>query len=95
MAVIGYFDDLPNLLSSLSARLNPRGKIVITSPVPEAVLLHKFGTRLGLFGSDFYETVSPLPRRSGIEAAAKAAGLRVTSSGRFMFGLNQLAVIAR
>ena len=95
MAVIGYVDDLPNLLSGLSAKLNPGGKIIMTSPVPEAILLHKFGARLGLFGSDVYETVSRLPRRSGIEAAAKGAGLRVTSFGRFMFGLNQLAVIAR
>jgi SAM-dependent methyltransferase len=95
MAVIGHVDDLPDLLRCFASKLTPLGTIVMTSPVREVGPVHKFGDRLGIFGDDLAKNPSQLPNRAGFESAARTAGLRVVSFGRFMFGLNQLVVLAR
>lgn len=92
MAVIGYIPDLEGLFTTFAERLNHGGRIVMTSPTPQANALHRIGARLGVFGSDTYERAAALPDRSRMEQAAQGAGLRLTHYGRFMLGLNQIAV---
>nr|WP_283091922.1 class I SAM-dependent methyltransferase [Magnetospirillum sulfuroxidans] len=90
MAVIGYVADLPGLLSRFAARLNPGGRIVVTSPMPQADLLHRMGARLGIFGADTYDRNLGLPDRARIESAAALAGLKLAHYSRFMLGHNQI-----
>ncbi len=92
MAVIGYIPDLEGLFASFAERLNQGGRIVVTSPTPQANALHRIGARLGVFGSDTYQSAAALPDRPRIEQAARSAGLRLVHYGRFMLGLNQIAV---
>lgn len=93
MAVIGYIVDLPGLLSVFAARLNPGGRIVVTSPMPQVEVLHRLGARLGIFGTDTYDPGLPLPDRTRIAQAAAQAGLEIAAYSRFMLGLNQIAVL--
>lgn len=93
MAVIGYVPDLAALLTAFAARLNPGGRIVVTSPTRLANVLHRIGARLGLFGSDVYDRTARLPDRAQMERAARQAGLSFAHYGRFMMGLNQIAVL--
>lgn len=95
MAVIGYIPDLTGLFTTFAKRLSHGGQIVVTSPTPQANALHRIGARLGLFGSDTYERAAALPDRTRMEQAAQGAGLRLVHYGRFMLGLNQIAVFER
>lgn len=95
MAVIGYIPDLRGLFATFAERLNQGGHIVVTSPTPRANALHRIGARLGVFGSDTYERATALPDRARMEQAAQGAGLRLAHYGRFMLGLNQIAVFER
>lgn len=95
LAVIEYVEDRIRTLSDLGSRLAPDGRMVITTPAPAVNRIRRSLAPLGLVSKDIDERPQSLPSGSVLRREAEQAGLAVTTSRRFLFGLNQLMVLKR
>jgi SAM-dependent methyltransferase len=95
LAVIEHVSDPAAFLNSLSQYLkSSKAQIVITTPHPSVDWLHDIGASVGLFSKHANEEHEDLLDEEKLRATGFAAGLRLVSYSRFLFGANQLAVFA-
>ena len=95
LAILEHLPSPARALARAADLLAPRGRLLATTPHPLGRLPLEAGARLGLLSRHADEEHETLLDRAGLERAAEAAGLAVASYGRFLLGLNQLAVLVR
>jgi SAM-dependent methyltransferase len=95
LAVLEHVADPPAVLSRLSPLLSPGGRLIATTPHPIGRWPLEAGAALGLLSSHARDEHENLLSREDLEAAGRAAGLPSISYGRFLLGMNQLAVFYR
>ncbi|MBI5694215.1 MAG: class I SAM-dependent methyltransferase [Nitrospirae bacterium] len=94
-AALEHFRKPARTLARLGESLRPGGRIVLTTPAPAGGGIIEFCSGIGLLSREAAEEHQDLYSRADIERLAREAGLRVALFERFLFGLNQLAVMAR
>jgi SAM-dependent methyltransferase len=92
LAVIEYIPDRVALLKAFAARLAPGGRVVITTPDPLVNVLRRVLSPLGIVSKDIDPRPDSLPDRKTLVREAAEAGLVLERYGRFLLGLNQIAV---
>ena len=95
LAVIEHVEDPIDFMNVLAARMNPGGRIVITTPEPWFEQLYERGASLHLFSRNAADEHESLLSRRRLSALADASGLRMATYRRFLGGANQLAVYER
>ena len=95
LAVIEHVNDPGEFLRTLNSHLNPGGRIVISTPPPLADLIHRAGSRIGLFSSDASREHQNILVKRDVLKLSEQSGLRIASCRRFLLGLNQLFVLER
>lgn len=93
LAVIEHLPDPPGFLREMKKHATPSGRIVLTTPNPMLDWAHGLGARFGIFAKESHDEHQSLLDHAGLNAAAAAAGLKVLTYKRFLFGANQLAVL--
>lgn len=93
LAVIEHVSQPEELLALMRKKLNPGGRIVLTTPHPLAHIIHRAGSRIGIFSRSAAEEHETLLDRASMRVAARRAGLRVVLEKRFMLGMNQLFIL--
>lgn len=95
LAVLEHVADPAAILARVSTLLSSRGCLIVTTPHPSGRWALEAGAALGLLSSHAHDEHEALLGRSDLEEAGRSAGLRLVRYGRFLFGLNQLAVFSR
>ncbi len=95
LAVIEHLPNPLGFLKDAAKRLAPNGRIVLTTPNPALDWAHGLGARIGLFSLEGHEEHQSLRGRRQLEAEIGAAGLMLIHYRRFLWGANQLAIIAQ
>ena len=93
LAVIEYLSDPVEFLVEMKRRLVPTGNIVLTTPNPAADRVRGAASRMGAVASDSYVAHDNAMDRERLESVSRDAGLQMASYGKFLFGLNQIAVL--
>ncbi len=93
IAVIEHLSDPGEHLREWASYLNPRGRIVMTTPHPSLEWTHTVGAKLGLFSQHAHEDHEDLIDRAAMEKLLAGTKLRLTTYRRFLFGANQLFVL--
>jgi len=91
-AVIEHFDNPKKLLIYLNNFLKPNGRIIITTPTPNAGIVLTIGSKLGLFSREALEEHKSLLNESYFVDLSDTIGLMLEKYETFEFGLNQLIV---
>jgi 2-polyprenyl-3-methyl-5-hydroxy-6-metoxy-1,4-benzoquinol methylase len=96
LAVIEHVEDPKRFLRALATRLapSPLSRVVLTTPHPSAAAIHRIGANLGIFSRQAAKEHKTFLGRSRLAEIAEAARLHTAVYRRFLFGLNQLAVLA-
>ena len=95
LAVIEHLPDPLDFLKQAKNFLAENGRIVLTTPNPSLDWAHGLGARVGIFARESHDEHQSLMGRKIMERHAKDAGLRISVYRRFLFGANQLAILAR
>jgi 2-polyprenyl-3-methyl-5-hydroxy-6-metoxy-1,4-benzoquinol methylase len=95
LAVIEHVKQPQLFLQILADKLTQGGQIVLTTPHPSFRRVHDLGALLGLFSRDASEEHETFLNSRDVAAHSQAPGLTVRVSRRFLFGANQLFVLAR
>lgn len=92
LAVIEHVSDPVDFLLGLKQNLkpDPLALIVCTTPHPSMDWVHWAGSRVGLFSHSANEEHEDLLGKNRLIEVGRAAGLRVVSYRRFLFGANQV-----
>lgn len=93
-AVMEHFRDPVKALGRLKGFLRPGGRIILTTPSPAGRLVMKAGAATGLMSREAESEHETLLGRDDLEAIAGACGMRLAHYGRFLYGFNQIAVLA-
>jgi SAM-dependent methyltransferase len=95
LAVIEHLPAPSGFLKEMAARLSAESgsRIICTTPCPEAEVIHKAGSSIGLFSRHANEEHERLLGRSDLERLAKECGLGITFYRRFLIGMNQLCIM--
>ncbi len=94
LAVIEHVENHLKLLDLLKNKLHKGGKIIITTPHPAFDFIHTIGAKFGLFSADASDEHEELIDLKKMNEFAAASGLKVENYKRFLFGANQLFVLA-
>jgi 2-polyprenyl-3-methyl-5-hydroxy-6-metoxy-1,4-benzoquinol methylase len=94
LAMIEHVADPRGLLARFAGMLAPGGRIVLTTPHPRMEWAHTVGARLRIFSSEAHDEHEDLLDRARMQRLAESAGLRIELYKRFLFGANQLFVLA-
>lgn len=94
VAVVEHLGDPIEVLRRLAEKLNPAGRIIITSPHRRSHHLLVAMARLGLARNDKHEHEHYIDHAEILKLVAQSA-LTVRISKRFQFGLNQLWVLEK
>lgn len=81
-------------LKQFADLLRPRGRIVLTTPHPAFEWIHTAGARFHVFSPAAHEEHEDLLSRERLSELAESLSLRLVTSRRFLFGANQLFVLA-
>ncbi len=92
VAVMEHLTDPGWVLAQVANCLHPTGRLVITTPTPWGLRLHKWGARLGLFHPHAAEEHRHAYDRRRLEALLSDHGFSVLLYRRFELGANQLVV---
>lgn len=97
LAVIEHIKDRRGFIEFAASKLSDSSKarIVLTTPSPWSDKIHGFAARLGVLSSHAHEEHEDLLGRRDLERLARDAGLQLTYFRRFLWGMNQLAVLER
>lgn len=95
LAVLEHVANPAAVLSRLSPLLSPGGRLVATTPHPSGRWPLEAGAALGLLSPHARDEHETLLGRAALEQAGRSAGVPLVLYGRFLFGLNQLAVFSR
>lgn len=93
LAVIEHIPDPGKLLARLRTLLVPGGRLVLTTPHPAFEWVHELGAKLGLCSADAAEEHETLLDATAMRKLAEQNALRLVTSQRFLFGVNQLFVL--
>lgn len=92
LAVIEHLVDPCFLLRQIPEHLKPAGRLVITTPSPVGDIVHRAGSRLGLFSQLAADDHEKIFSQSDLEQISADCGLRVIHYEKFLFGGNQLCI---
>ena len=92
VAVLEHLTNPGWVLEQVADCLHPAGRLVITTPTPLGLRLHRWGARLGLFHPHAAEEHQRAYERRALETLLAAHGFRVVLYRRFELGANQLVV---
>ena len=81
-------------LKQFAELLRPAGRIVLTTPHPAYEWVHTSGARLRLFSPEAHDEHEDLLSHDRMAELADSVSLRLVASRRFLFGANQLFVLA-
>lgn len=97
LAVIEHVKDAGEFLKMLSSYLeeDSDASIIISTPHPCIEWLHEIGAKAGLFSKHANEEHEDLLNRSKLKAYGAEAELDLYYYGRFLFGVNQIAIFKR
>jgi len=97
LAVIEHVPEPAAFLNQIGSYLKPstESRVIITTPHPWAEWIHTPGAKIGLFSKHASEEHETLLDHAGLQDTAKQAGFRLSLYRRFLFGLNQIAVMER
>lgn len=97
LAVIEHVPDPVLFLRELTARLDPSPEscIILTTPHPMSGWIQSAGSFLGIFSQHAHEEHKKLFNHSDFLFFADECGLCLVKYSRFLFGVNQLAVLRR
>lgn len=93
LAVVEHIDDPGSLLAHINGRLNPGGRIVLTTPNPLFKICYRLGSKLGVFSSQAEVEHKKLINYQVMDKIAFASGLFIDHFRYFMFGANQLFIL--
>lgn len=94
LAMIEHVSDPASMLATFAGLLAPGGRIVLTTPHPRMEWAHTLGARLHVFSSEAHEEHEDLLDRPRMQQLVEPIGLRIEVYKRFLFGANQLFVLA-
>ena len=94
LALIEHVKDPTGLLATLRPLLSPTGAMVITTPHPRMEWAHTLGARVRLFSPEAHEEHEDLIDLSRMKQIAADAQLAVVHNQRFLFGANQMFLLA-
>jgi 2-polyprenyl-3-methyl-5-hydroxy-6-metoxy-1,4-benzoquinol methylase len=95
LAVIEHVNCVTSFLRNWRNHLVPNGRMVVTTPHPQSVLIHRLGAAFRLFSRRAAAEHKCLFDRAEIASAAHDASLRIKHFHKFEWGLNQLVVLER
>jgi 2-polyprenyl-3-methyl-5-hydroxy-6-metoxy-1,4-benzoquinol methylase len=97
IVMLAFLEHIPQpgeFLGNAARFLRPDGKIIITTPAPWGRTIHDVGARLGLFSREAAEEHQSFLGKTELRQLAQAAGLRLVHYQRFLYGFNQIALLA-
>ena len=92
VAVIEHLARPGWILSQIADCLRPAGRLVITTPTPWGLWVHRWGARLGLFHPHAVQQHRHAYDRRSLEALLTAHGFTMLLYRRFEWGANQLVI---
>lgn len=95
LALIEHVKDPADLLHTLGGVLRPAGVLVLTTPHPRMEWAHTAGAKVKLFSHEAHEEHEDLIDLPRMKELAAEADLRVAHYQRFLFGANQLFILAK
>ncbi|OEO28613.1 hypothetical protein VW23_004005 [Devosia insulae DS-56] len=95
LAVIEHMQDPGAAVAQWRDLLTPGGRIVLTTPRRALRHVHEIGAAVGLFSKEAADEHEVMFERDGLTQLAQEAGMIVARYERFLFGVNQLVVMAR
>jgi 2-polyprenyl-3-methyl-5-hydroxy-6-metoxy-1,4-benzoquinol methylase len=96
LAVIEHVADRVEFITGLQLQLRngPANRIVLTTPHQSMEWIHAAGAKLGLFSRQANEEHKGLLDEGALRYLADQAGCQLITYKRFLFGANQLAILA-
>jgi 2-polyprenyl-3-methyl-5-hydroxy-6-metoxy-1,4-benzoquinol methylase len=94
LAFLEHVHDPAAYLRRFARLLKPGGQVVLTTPHPSLEWVHTAGARAGLFSHAAHDEHEDLINRARMEQLLTGTGLRLAVYRRFLFGANQLFVLA-
>lgn len=94
LAVIEHIPDPAEAVAAWSQYLKPGGRMVLTTPHPAFEWIHEAGAAVGVFSADAAEEHEEMIDRKRMEALLHSKPMRIDRYERFLFGVNQLFVLA-
>ena len=95
LAVLEHVSEPSEVLARLAPLLSPSGRLIATTPHPSGRWPLEAGPALGLLSSHAHGEHEALLGREELAAAGRGAGLSLVLYGRFLLGMNQIAVFSR
>jgi len=95
LAVVEHVENPLDFIVFLKSLLTKDGSIVITTPHPRSGLIHKLGSKMGLFSSHAEKEHEELIDIKKMTTVAKQANVRIVKNKTFLFGMNQLFVLRK
>jgi SAM-dependent methyltransferase len=92
LAVLEHLACPEKLLGQLPKYLHPNGKLLITTPSPSGEMVHRIGSRLGVFSMEAAHEHEFIFTRHLLQAQLERNGLKVIRYSTFLLGGNQLFV---
>jgi len=94
LAVIEHIADPAEAMLAWSKYLKPGGRMVLTTPHPAFEWIHEAGAAVGVFSADAAEEHEEMIDCRRMEALLQNKPMRIDRYERFLFGVNQLFVLA-
>lgn len=94
LAMIEHVADPGGMIATFAGLLEPGGWIVLTTPHPRLEWAHTVGAKLHLLSSEAHDEHEELLGRQRMQELVEPLGLRIAVYDRFLFGANQLFVLA-
>jgi 2-polyprenyl-3-methyl-5-hydroxy-6-metoxy-1,4-benzoquinol methylase len=94
LAVIEHISDPAEAMTAWSKYLKPGGRMVLTTPHPAFEWIHEAGAAVGVFSADAAEEHEEMIDRKRMEVLLQSKPMRIDRYERFLFGVNQLFVLA-
>lgn len=95
LALLEHLSEPARAFIRTAPLLSEDGRVVVTTPSPSGRVPLRVGATLGLLSRHASDEHEALLSRADLRRAGAAADLRLVHYGRFLLGLNQVAVFAR
>ena len=95
IAVIEHIFNQKHLATELIKKLNPTGRIIITTPTSLGEFVHRICAGLGLLGRSVANRHIVIFNKRRFKVLAKHFNLRIEKYHRFCFGCNQMVILAK
>ncbi len=92
LAVIEHLRNPENILCQLPAYLNSRGRLILTTPSPIGNIIHKTGSKIGIFSKFAANDHHTIFTRASLEPILGKCGFEIIVYRRLLMAGNQLFV---